>query len=1692
MWHLQALNNNAPAECPRAFGLYSSNLILIVFMLCITETLSNITVIIMMILEHGNLSVLLSHIEKKYKEENTMIKKSIRKHTRFLTCLVALAVVCATFLAGTFTTQAGVDVFGDIELKVGDTLGFVYYTSQPYTETTTMRFTVNGRTSESKAYSNDGKCVFIFNDIYPHELAKDVTATILVDGQEIVSSTGVSIKSFLLQMLMDPQSSEQERQFASDALQYGEQTRLYRNANIDVADRDDISITDDINTSIYGNYKPHDIDSDSDFIGSAEGLGVSASNIRLTSIGIAYHNTNSYVVTLQVPVNSNVDLTKITVKIGDTEYTSTSFKAKGNGQYEVQSMPINAYDIMEGTHPHTTQFSLYVNGKVVQQASYNVLDYIYQLQEATQSGSLALKYARALYRYGQSAENAYKGKRVVSVALTENPEQIVPNDDQPKTPTGGTITAYYSDGTDMEIHGGIKWSNKDIYGNEVKIVDDTHLQQFTVYGTYTDDISDKTFTITGSVELHNDMESAVRHTDPDILNTEDEEYTFSTSYTPTGSELLCTWSNGYTSVRSASCKYIIMSRYQYDEYGFFPIVASYTDPKSNETRTATVYLLYQNPIKSITLEDTTADFNDGTLDNTTKPHNSTYTITYQNNRTQSAKSTDSQSWTNDIQAGDTTTKAQYTFAWNNLVYNGYEIDLDLTATGALTCPEFGTWERMESGNTTPYTMQSRTIKGECIAATANGERELVITSAPYVYGGTVTSTVGLSGNPSSNTNGQLTGGEVYMHYYNNAMEALSPSQVCYTSATIWDASYSKDVDVQAQYIGKNGRTYTNHITITIYNWMKSIKQGQNAIVNAAASSNVNVQVPLSSTENTIEVTYYNGVTEICGTGTAATTSISLAGETRTNWYVANVTEASITDAIRTTATAAPTGTPEYNIVLTYTDYRQGANYDVNKKTQSISNYQVAVRNDAISFVPNQVKTCIMQASTGSTITPTGSVQVNLTNGKKISVIPTYDSVNTISTAKETETRTSDISYTSSLNTTITGSVNVTVANPIISVARYTDPENISIKKTTAITSSDLQGCVLAVTYTNGQSGTKPANVYSNLSNALISDDTRIKQYTIKAGYESHYSKPSQVDVNVILLNPPTSASLSLQSCTQGAPGILNNTGIKPTGIATVTFSNGFKKDYSNEVQTIYKSGTTSSTSDATAKENGTCNVTANLTVPAGAAAYQRLVNNTNAEEARQNAAPMTTSITTAYWINNPSSISVVSVSCSVGHWEKCSSVTPTAKVNVTYTNGKTAERSATKCDPVANIRDYTPEVTHNSKAYYKANEITESCDISVTLINAVTSYTVEKIDETFAGSTTYTAYISGTATYANSKTKVVAAECVTTDNNAFTDNQNGNSVSTTHKEASLLVLKANCTATYNDCEAQFELNVTNDAKELLAYTNKGRTTAAPSQYDTDLKKQENYPQFGYYKNETTIKATKNMYFLLTYDNGVTRNLEWNQVAYVTNPGHSKNYRYANSQDSWSSASLKKYKARFPKTDESADKQRNVTVEFVGTPVAYYITNRTTIQYTEAKNTTSSATAPTLAVSPTRITLTYEHNRTRVLSNTKTRNETSTSNTVHPDRWRYGSTNAGGGGLGTAQTATFSSSWFSTERTFTSSGSTFLMCRTQIDNKNVYAMFKYIPCNGTTSDVWASMSSDKLEFTTGTCEILNSPDAKPFS
>ena len=1239
-----------------------------------------------------------------------MTMKSIKTCTRLLTCLVVLAVVFATFLAGTFTSQASEDVFGDIELKVGDTLGFVYYTSQPYTSNTTMRFSINGRTSTSPAYPNDGKCVFIFNDIYPHEIAQEVTATIVVNNKDVVTSTGLSVKEYLLKMLLNPKSTAAETQFASDTLQYCEQTRLYRNLFVAESEKNNESITDDINTSIYTKYKPQNIQAN--MPGSASGLGVSASNIRMSSIGISYHNTNRYVVTLQMPTGSQSNPNNIKVVIGNKEYTP---EQNEQGVFQVQSEPISAYDLMENANtPKNTEFKLYVNGKIVQQASYNIMDYIYQLQDTATDTPLALMYARSLYRYAQSAKAAYKGNRIVSIALKTNPSDITPSSQNAHTPLGGSITAYYADGTSKVISEGIVWSNKDINGNDVKITGETYTKSYTVIGSYKDPVSNKTYTVTGTATLVNPMTSIAVYSYPSTY----APTTYKSSYTPKNSVVTCTWANKYTANHTPTHSAINMADYQTDEYGFIPTTASYTDTNSKVTKTIQMYQYYSNPIKSIAITNSTATFNGST---SAKPASSSYTVTFTNGKTLS-KTTGTTSWTytyKDGVNGDKT--ATYTFGYTNVTYTGTNITATLESTGTLACPTFGSWTTYKDGKTSTVGATARNVTDAFSVTASNPEKTLTITAAPSIKGGTVTSTSAPTGSTGSTTNGQFTGGTVVMTYGNTKTENVSASFT--SSAGITDTAYSKSVTVTASYTGKAGGAWSDTETVTIYNTLKGVAQRSTPTILAASTTNT--QLTLANTKNTLTATYNNGKTATVGDGTSTTTNIYLNGTNRnTACWVESISTNTVTTATRTTAGASNSTTSRYSIKVVYTDTRSGSN----KATAEIAAYSVTVKNTYASISTTSTSAVYMTGA-NATPKPTDAVTIVLSNGKTMThSSPTYGQPTSITDATEYADRTISVSATATDGTTVSRNVTCRVINKPKSAAKHTNPTSKVVSNQSQYPASSVSGGKLTVTFTNGATATKDCTSYATTASTKLTGTTASGTFDITGYYAGSYATVSAT-LQLTLTNTPKSATYSPNSIT------LSSSGQKPSGTLAVTYDNGYVENHTvTSSTTIYSSGTDSN-SGATTKTSGTCYVTASKTV----------------------AGESMSATGTCSW-SNP----LKSISDNGGANRNCADAGKTITMSNSYVNGESVKATYTN-GATKNVEPKLPgnewdnasgtsTITYSVPVSYTDGGVTKTCNITVTIYVPLSSISTSAKTATFSSTEVSTSISTVIGTYKNGKT----------------------------------------------------------------------------------------------------------------------------------------------------------------------------------------------------------------------------------------------------------------------------------------------------------------------------------------------------
>ena len=1253
-------------------------------------------------------------------------------------------------------------------------------------------------------------------------------------------------------MLMNPNSTAAECQFASDTLQYGEQTRLYRNANVAIADRDNESITDDINTSIYTKYAPRDIESV--MAGHAQGLGVSSySAVRMSSIGISYHNVNKYVVTLQFASGAHIDPQNIKVRIGDTTYGygSKNVVDNGDGTWTITSDGISAYNFFDNDTVVDIPFRLYVNNKVVQQATYNIKDYVCQLQDTTQSGSLAVKYARSLYRYAQSAEAAYKGNRIVAIALNSNPDNIVPGSTGAQTPGGGSIIAYYSDGSHQQINEGIVWPNKDIHGKNVAITDDTHMKTFDILGSYTDPVSKKVYTVSAQVTLHNDMTSIERWTDPDIYDCK----SYVASYTPTNGLVKCTWSNGYQATRTPTYTAISMADYKEDEYGFIPVTASYTDPKSGEDDAVTMYVLYKNPITAITIANTTANYNDGTIDNATTPHASTYTVTYQNGTVSAAKNTGS-TWNSTIQNGGSTQTKSYSFTWTNLTSTSteYRISFTQTANGTLNRPGYGTWTRKANGGNATFTANNGTTDDSCTATVTNPEYQLTLSSAPYVHGSTVKSTSNLTGSQNSTTAGQWRGGTVTMKYCNGAVEDVTAS-VTYSSPSITNTAYSKNVTVTATYTKKAGGNATaTKANVKICNYMVSISQYQAAKVYAASTTNT--QLKLTNTTHTILATYANGQTEVVGTGATSDTNIYIGTTIRNSeCFVQSLLEAKVEDAMRTTAVTTSTKTDYTTLKVKYDDYRTSDTYT--GSVQEISGYQVQVINGYKSITTAKTSNVYMTAA-NTTPKPTDSITVKLNNDKSITVSnPTYTQPASITDTTECIDRTITVSCTDKYNKTVSRDVTCHVVNKPTSATVKTQPAQKTVSTQTQFPASSVTGGQLTVTYANGQTATRNCTSYATTASTKLTGTTASGTFDITGYYRDSACGHNTVSatMSLKLVNTPKSASF--------APGniTLSASGQQPKGTLTVTYDNGHQVPYTNQTSTttIYSSGTTTN-SGATQTYSGSVTVYASVSVAGETMTGSGTCSWTN---------PLTSLVQTGTAYRDcATSGNKITMSNSLVNGEAGT---------VTYASGATKAVTPTLAgNDVDNVTGTSYYHSRSTTGSFTENNVTVSCTITVSIRNPVYTVSVGDKKASFPGytasnaSTAKISSITATIYYRNGakKSDTVTPSITVKSGSVGTNTAGDGWVQCVYTGTSEVYWDVTYTASYTEngrtATGDFKASYTNTFSVFIA-SDTNYTSAATY---TAYKDQGTYPYRKFNSgNTTTVTSSGNWAVILKFQNG---------------------------------------------------------------------------------------------------------------------------------------------------------------------------------------------------------------------------------
>lgn len=1175
-----------------------------------------------------------------------MIKQSTTH--RLLTIILVMTLFIAALISSTLTTQADEAVFENIELKLGESIGFVYYTNQPYTDDTVMRFEINGRKSDVKAIQNGQTCAFVFEDIYPHELAKPIKATILVNGNVGASKQDITVRDYLLDIILTS-DSEQKIKLASNLLQYGEMTREYRNENVDATLQDDKSILE-FDETIYKKYYDYVDNLDDRLDGTVAELGIGSHDIRFTSVGISYHNTNQYVVQLVIPSNIQIPPEDIEVRIGEKTYYHEDLEPTNTpGVYEVRSEPIHAYNI----YNQSILIELSVAGQVVQQARYGCKDYILQLQNVAPN-SRAENYAQSLYYYGKSASELYQGATIIAIKPQSEPlPDITLISNQPHKPAPGQGIAYMSDGSTKAI-------NIDCDPVEA-IQDDTYSVTRDVVGKYTDEINGRVHEVKFKVTLFNPLKEIERHTDP-------FPYILPSSATmlkPQQCKVLARWANGFEEVRDAEASAItdasIIQSILQKPFTPQPIQLSYTDPKSNITKelpqnNLAVWPLY-NPATNVTITNSaTLTFDNGTY-LSISPDMFTYQATLNNGHT--------------FVTSDVTELGTATFS--NAVYTGQEQSGTITIKGTLE-QRHSIIGRYEDGELQDnYVFFFDTLNLVADVAFSNPIMSIQIKDFP-------TCSLSNMKAPTSD-NGMLTGGSIYVTLGNGTSSVITGDQVKYEADQgITDASYSKMVTITATY---NNMTATGNMTIT--NPITMIGQTQEVYIPASYYSQVYTTILPEHFANRVSVKYANGVME-------PITPMALRVVDQADvdkLYAPNIRDNSATTSRLTYAYPDDTLTERGMFMAVYKDTREGANYPAitsNTLRYYVVNTPKELEGSTIIPLLAEKDPSLPFLTSVSSITHSA----RLMNGTyKNIAITKFEPIPNVQTATESITAKVAVTYTEN-NQTLSDEIYVYVYNPVVKILGvHSSPKQITVTNTNTITSNDIQKAPgsLSVQLHNGLNTYVAPQSFTNLDDAYIADDTMTKMCIVDAVYKSTLGEQLQYPVNLLLLNPPMAAVVTLDSGSS-----TNKLVLAPTA-QSVTFAD-CKIKYSNQqvssidctpqtIPQIFKSGTNVD-GEATINETGEQQFDVSIAYDASET-YNIMVDGETLNYTMP--ADIVSTRVTVYWKNIVKSIKVTNI--------KCISVTsgnpvPTdVKVTVTYNNNATATNQSASASAVDNLTGFS-------------------------------------------------------------------------------------------------------------------------------------------------------------------------------------------------------------------------------------------------------------------------------------------------------------------------------------------------------------------------------------------------------------------
>lgn len=363
-----------------------------------------------------------------------------RKITRF--CVFLITILMASTLVCTVCAD-NIPVLKNVDIRLGDTIGLLFHTSIPYDSNIgTVKASVNNRdiSPHVTRYNNDNCYTFLVTGIYPHEISQKITLSLSEPNVQFQTSVKEELKKTL-----NNSASADEKRFASDLLQYGEATWQYREHV------NGTNLPCDITTNVDG-YAPSGYTIPTSLIN----IGNSISAVHISSIGIAYSDTNHYVIEVEVPqaMQAGAKIDVVFKHRGQYIPTEPITHEGGTQTYSFESPALEAHKITK----ESLGVILNVNGTPVQTIDdYGLNNFIAQLSEvgATSDQGTALQYAKALYYYGESAAKVYNDKRVfaqyIDTSAMQNPRFI---NDEGKIVfkcDNAKMHVYHYDGTESDI-----------------------------------------------------------------------------------------------------------------------------------------------------------------------------------------------------------------------------------------------------------------------------------------------------------------------------------------------------------------------------------------------------------------------------------------------------------------------------------------------------------------------------------------------------------------------------------------------------------------------------------------------------------------------------------------------------------------------------------------------------------------------------------------------------------------------------------------------------------------------------------------------------------------------------------------------------------------------------------------------------------------------------------------------------------------------------------------------------------------------------------------------------------------------------------------------------------------------------------------------------------------------------------------